>query len=128
MSKKLFEPNKWIKFEINGYTFIGRTIETDEGDRLVSAIDSGGNNGFLEWEYIEENANNLSKLNFIPSNNDKELEKYKPTLTKQNKNQNKKENTISKYNGIVLNDCTEEEANLIKYSLMFYNNKKLPEA
>lgn len=127
MAKKIFEPNKWIKFEINGYTFIGRTIETDEGEQLVSAVDIGGNSGFLTWEYIEENADKLTKLNFVPSNNDKEIEKHKPSLVHKN-NTPKQDNKRLSINGIVLENCTEEEAELIKNSILFYNGKKLPEA
>lgn len=67
MGKKKFEKNKWIKFQIDDITFVGRTILTNNNEKIVAVIDALGTCGHIVWADIEKRATNLSKLTFIPT-------------------------------------------------------------
>lgn len=78
--KKKFEPNVWIKFELERVTIVGRTFKTPDNQKIVAIVDALGNIGHLPWEQVQY-ADNLSKLTFLPTENESiMLSEQKPII------------------------------------------------
>lgn len=102
--KKKFEPNVWIKFELEGITIVGRTLETTDNQRFVAIVDALGNVGHLPWEHVQY-ANKLSKLTFLPTKRELDI--------------------LNGQKPVIVND---ESQKLVELSLRSFIGKKLPEA
>ncbi len=53
MTTKQFTPNKWMIFDLEGGTAIGRTFITDKGDKLIAFVTEKGEHKTTLFSEIE---------------------------------------------------------------------------
>lgn len=100
-----FEPGRWIKFTINNVTFIGVTMISVDDKRLISCINTFGQNFVYGFEKIADNCDSMVYLKFKLPENEKGLishirpqvmdhSQYEKMLVEQHEKDSKKKKQI----------------------------------